>query len=348
MRWFDGHLDLTYIALHGRDLTRDAASCGGALQPATVTFPTLRQAGVTHVFSTLFIRRKTDAVTGDYAFETADQAFAAAMRQVDMHRAWERAGLITLSHTDSATAEQSEKRKAKSENQPLSVSLAIEGAACIRDLDDAAAFHAAGVRMVSLAWAEGSRWAGGDQSGGGISPDGRQLIGRLDELDIVHDVSHLSEEAFWSLLDAAGGPVVASHSNCRALLPGAKTPQRHLSDEQIRALAARPHSKIGINLFSRFLIPPDELARRPATIQDVLAHIQHIEQLTGRRDLTALGSDMDSGFGAEMLPADLQGPFHLPRLAEGLAAAGWSDAELAEFAEGWTGLGGEGIESLNY
>ena len=57
--WFDGHLDLTYIALHGRDLRREVGACGGSLQPATVTFPALCAAGVRRAISTVFVRRKT-------------------------------------------------------------------------------------------------------------------------------------------------------------------------------------------------------------------------------------------------------------------------------------------------
>ncbi len=216
----------------------------------------------------------------------------------------------------------------------LRVTLALEGAACVRTLDDLQYFYDAGVRVVSLAWAEGSQWAGGDQSGGDVTEGGLALIDRLDELECVHDVSHLSERAFWTLMARAKGKVVASHSNCRALLLGAKHPERHLSDEQIRAIAERGGT-IGVNLFARFLIPAQELQRRRARIADVILHIQHIEQVAGRRDLLALGSDMDSGFGTDLLPEDLQGPEELGRLAEALVDAGWGDGEIDGFAGRW-------------
>jgi membrane dipeptidase len=189
--------------------------------------------------------------------------------------------------------------------------------------------------MVALAWAEGSRWAGGDQSGGDITPVGKQLITRLDALGIIHDVSHLSEKAFWTLLEIARGPIVASHSNCRALLLDAKHPERHLSDAQIRAIAAR-NGKIGINCFARFLTPAAELTTRRPTIADIICHMTHIETIAGTRRLLALGSDMDSGFGTDLLPADLQGPADLPRLAEAISRAGWNDDEIRRFAWGWS------------
>jgi membrane dipeptidase len=79
------------------------------------------------------------------------------------------------------------------------------------------------------------------------------------------------------------------------------------------------------------------LARRRATSADVVRHMTHVEQVAGRRDVLALGSDFDSGFGADLLPADVQGPAELWRLAEALSAAGWGDEEIAGFAWGWDG-----------
>jgi membrane dipeptidase len=360
LRWYDGHLDLTYVALHGRDLRQELAQCGGTLLPATVTFPALRAAGVTRAVSTVFVRRKTADVRGDFSFTTEEEAFAAGRRQVEMHQEWEREGWIEnvdrqtpvspgkTDHAEcgvrnaAAAVKNAEAATREIENQklqiknPLRVTLALEGAACVRSVADMDWFHAAGVRMVSLAWAEGSQWAGGDQSGGDITPAGRALVRRLDELGVVHDVSHLSERAFWTLLEIARGPVVASHSNCRALLPGAQNPERHLSDEQLRALAARGTSaRIGVCLFARFLVPADELTRRRATMADLLRHMKHVEQVTGRRAMLALGSDFDSGFTPDLLPADLQGPAELWRLADALAREGWSDEDIAYFARGW-------------
>jgi membrane dipeptidase len=334
--WFDGHLDLTYIALHGRDLRREVGECGGTLMPATVTFPALRAGRVRGAYSTLFVRRRTAEVSGEYCFETPDEAYAAALRQVQMHEAWEREGWIELERN-----QKHETRSTKDERK-LRVRLAMEGAAAMRTPDDAEAFVQAGVRMVSLAWAEGTQWAGGDQSGGDVTAAGRKLIQRLDDLGVVHDVSHLSERAFWTVIELAKGRVVASHSNCRALLPGAKHPERHLSDEQLRALAARQgplEGRAGVCLFSRFLVPANELKHRRATVTDVVRHLEHMADVMGGRRLLALGSDFDSGYGADMLPADVQGPMELWRLADALAASGWPDEDIVQFARGWETVG---------
>ncbi len=268
MNWFDGHLDLAYIAQHGRDLTQPADSCAGTLQPATVTFPALAAANVKSAIAVIFVRQRKPGVDGPYCFDNPDQAFTAALTQLNLYRHWETQGHIRLAKTQTANPKtriskvETQNFLLSTQSAALSTLLALEGAAPIRHLDDADFFADAGVRMISLAWGDGSHWSGGDQTGADLTPDGKALIHRLDELGIVHDVSHLSEPAFWSLLETAQGPIVASHSNCRALLPGAKFPQRHLSDAQIRALANRrsaasraKDSIIGINLFARFLIP---------------------------------------------------------------------------------------------
>jgi membrane dipeptidase len=330
--WFDGHLDLAYIADHGRDLARQPLQAGGTLQPASITFPSLRAANVRASFSTLFVRRRTAdaAVPPGCCFDDPDGAFHAAVRQIDMHRQWHSQGLIELANPASRST-------LPPSGEGLRTFLAIEGAACIRSAEDLHYFRDAGVRMVTLAWAEGNLWAGGDQSGGDISIAGSRLIERLDDLGCIHDVSHLSEAAFWTLLGMAKGKKVASHSNCRSLLPGARSPERHLSDSQIKALADAG-GIVGINLFARFLVPPAELTRRRATIADVVRHLEHFTQIAGRRDFVALGSDMDSGFGTDLLPVDLQGPGDLQHLAEALADRGWSDHDIQRFATRWAEL----------
>lgn len=326
--WFDGHLDLSYIADHGRDLRLAPEACGGTLRPAGVTFPSLRAGNVRGAVATIFVRRRRNVAADDgpWSFDTGEEAHAALLRQLAMYRRWEAEGSLRIGSLPDT------------QNDPLGVVLALEGAEGLRSADDLPDLVKQGVRMVSLAWAEGSRYAGGDQSGGDVTEPGEALLAEMDRLGVVHDVSHLSERAFWTLLSQARGPVVASHSNCRSLLPGRKHPERHLSDEQIRALVAHPGGGgvIGINLFGRFLVKDAEQAARigkgvRATVEDVLLHIEHVAHIAGRRDCVALGSDADSGFGSELMPLGLERPEQWKFLAEALSTAGWSDAEVAGF-----------------
>ena len=96
--------------------------------------------------------------------------------------------------------------------------------------NDVPGFVSAGIRIVGLAWKR-TRYAGGTGAPGPLTSEGRAIVEELDRFRIIHDLSHLAEESFWNLLDLTSGPVMASHSNCRAIVPT----DRQLSDEMIRA-----------------------------------------------------------------------------------------------------------------
>ena len=329
--WTDGHLDLAMLAETGRDMTLRTDALHGP-HPAAVTLPSLRAAHVRTVIATLFVQRRIQDqgdknVDGPWCFSGEDEAFVAAIRQISIYREWQKAGLIRILPAPPTVP--------PADPAPLNVILLLEGAAPLRSSVDLHTFHMNGVRIISLTWVDGTRYAGGDQSGGDVTPEGRQLLAVIDDLAMIHDVSHLSEAAFWTVMHTARRPKIASHSNARALLPGKQHPERHLSDAQIKAIAdgAGPAYRglIGINLLTNFLTTTGR-----ATIADILHHLQHMENLVGRRDFLALGSDMEGGFSSAKLPSDLDHPRHLHRLAEALAKSGWSDDDIHGFAhENW-------------
>ena len=124
---------------------------------------------------------------------------------------------------------------------------------------------------------------------------------------------------------------MASHSNCRAIVPG----DRQLSDEMIRAIIQRG-GVIGINFFSHFLLPPAEHGKRRANLHDVLAHIRHICDLAGNANHMGLGTDMDGGYGRERLPVEISTSADLPKVADTLATAGYSAQSVAGImGENW-------------
>jgi membrane dipeptidase len=144
---------------------------------------------------------------------------------------------------------------------------------------------------------------------------------------MIHDLSHLADEAFEAVMAAARGPVVATHSNSRVITG---EDQRHLRDDQVMAIAERD-GIIGLNLFSMFLVPEGR-----ATISDCVAHLQRITELMGHRRGVGLGSDMDGGFGPDSLPIGLDHPGKLGALAEALADTGWSEQDIQGFrSENW-------------
>ena len=309
--WLDGHLDLAYLGVAGRAMDRPADGVTGC-----VSFPDLQEGPVRIALATIFTEARAAGQPCGYAdAQDVEGAHRAGLAQLAWYRACEERGLLRILRSrgdlDRATAGPG----------PLGVVLLMECADPIRSPDEAAWWHAEGLRVVGLSWAYGSRYAGGNASAGPLTPAGRDLVDAFDALGILHDVSHLSDASFDDLLAHTTRPVVASHSNCRALL---EPKERHLTDGHIRAIAARG-GVIGLNLFAAFLA-----SGRDATLDDCLAQVERVASLVGR-NRTALGSDLDGGFGPDRLPREIRHPRDYGRLADGLAGRGWSASDLNGF-----------------
>ena len=179
--------------------------------------------------------------------------------------------------------------------------------------------YARGVRILSLTWNQSNDLADGalEETHGGLTPLGRRVLARMQELRMVIDVSHLSERAFWAVLEATAGPIVATHSNAAALTPH----RRNLTDDQLRALARRG-GVVGVNFYPAFT--------GGATIQHVLAHVDHLVKVIGA-DHVALGSDFD---GFSQTVAGLEDMSRLPALTAGLLARGYAPDDVREILGG--------------
>jgi membrane dipeptidase len=315
----DAHLDLAYNAVCGRavDLPARRQKPDEDGIP-TVGLPDLRDGGVGLICATIFCEPRHEGKEG---YRTIQEAHAAAISQLDWYRQQESADMIRLVRKGSADLNR--------QTAATNAILLMEGADPIRDEADARLFFEAGLRIVGLTWKEGSRFAGGNAAAGPLTPEGVAMVKVLDGLGIIHDVSHLAEQSFWQLLDAASGPAIASHSNCRAIVPG----ERQLSDEMIRAIVSRG-GMIGINFYDKFLLPPEQQGRRRATLDDVAWHIRHICDLTGNAAHVGLGTDMDGGLGREQIPIEIETSADLGRLADALSADDFWDEDVAAILGG--------------
>ena len=213
--------------------------------------------------------------------------------------------------------------------------LSIEGGEAVgTDLGLLRALHHLGVRAMGLTWNERNAIADGAgeaDAGGGLTRFGRALVGEMNSLGMIVDVSHLCPRAFWDVLKVSRRPVIASHSNARALCDHV----RNLDDAQIRALA-EAGGVMGMNFYAAFL---DRDPAR-ADIARLCDHIEHICDLVGPEHV-GLGSDFD---GIDRPPTGLEDVSRLPALTEALLARGYSEATLAGilggnflrvFREGW-------------
>jgi membrane dipeptidase len=336
-RWFDAHLDLAMLERLGRDMHRDdLASCGGPELPAACTLRTLARAPVTHALATIFIEPDGQDAIG-YPSGDSAAAHQRGVEQLDTYRAWFRDGRAATLHDPNAAL------------RVPRLGILIEGADAIRTPDELPYWVAQGVVAIGLAWAKPSRYAGGNLTDLPLTDLGRALVRRMDELQVLHDASHLSDRALFELFDRTDRVVVASHSNCRAIvereppaldeLPAAARAldpkllmQRHLPDRAILEIARRG-GVVGLNLFSPFIIPGGRRSRR-ATIREWSHHADHVCQLVGHHHALGLGSDMDGGFSAAKLPDGIDHPGDYHRLSDELASQGWNEDAIEAFAWG--------------
>lgn len=186
--------------------------------------------------------------------------------------------------------------------------LSVEGGAVLGgDLTRVELLQKHHVRMLTLTWNGENEIGGGAHSSGGLTEFGRALLPRLEKAGILIDVSHLNDETMRDVIGATRRPLVASHSDSRAVCDV----PRNLPDGAFCAIAERG-GLVGLNFYPEFLCKHPE----SASCDDILRHAEHFLTLGGE-DVLALGSDFD---GAEM-PHDLPNAESLPFLAEKLSAA---------------------------
>jgi len=166
--------------------------------------------------------------------------------------------------------------------------LSIEGAELIGcSIDRLYEMKRLGLSSLTLSWNRPNALVADT----GLSALGRDFVRACNELSIIIDVSHLSDRAFWDVIELSDSPVIASHSNSRALCPHG----RNLTDEQFRAIC-ESGGVAGINLYSNFL------GENP-TVDTVVSHIEHFLSLGGEKNI-AIGSDFD---GCDSLPEGIGG-----------------------------------------
>jgi len=364
----DAHLDIAYNALNkGRDPRRKLSDLRAAEAPdfargiPTVSFSAMRRGGVGLVFATLFNSPRDnpfpDGSDGDECYSTAEEAHRLGMKQLDYYRrlvdedetlrlVTDRASLDEVVASHAATGEDarpllgllllmegadhilaSHAVTGEDARPLLGLLLLMEGADHIRKPEETELWRDAGVRIIGPAW-DDTRYCDGAWRGSktGLSADGRRLLEVMADLRLILDLTHMSETAAFQSLDAYDGPVVATHANARDLVPT----ERQLGDRQIRLIGERD-GMIGCVLFNAFLRAGYRKGDGKATVtlDDVVAHIDHICQLIGDARHAGIGSDFDGGFGAADIPTPLDSIADLHLIGDALGEKGYSPADVA-------------------
>jgi membrane dipeptidase len=211
----------------------------------------------------------------------------------------------------------------------------MEGADPILAPDQLEEWWNAGLRLLGITHYGPGRYAGGTATELGLTELGAPLLAEMERLGVVLDLTHCSDQAFWQALEIYRGPVLASHQNCRALVPH----QRQFADDQIRAVIERG-GVLGAALDAWMLRPAWRIGERhdpsnpTVTLSDVVDHIDHVCQLAGNSRHAAIGTDLDGGFGLEQSPADLDTIADLQKLPGMLAARGYGEEDIAAIMHG--------------
>jgi membrane dipeptidase len=336
----DAHLDLGWNALQWqRDLTasvmtlrtQEAGMSGKGRAQNTVALPEMRRGNVAMCFATL-MGRSTGTPNPIVDFHSQTQTYAVARGHLAYYRALEYAGeakIVTdLTGLDAhvAALDAAYENGGRLDTGKIGFVISMESADAIQHPDQLGDWVQAGVRLIGPTHYGMGRYAGGTAVEAGFTPQGFALLNQMEAHKVILDVTHLSDRAFNEALDRFGGHIIASHSNCRALVGH----QRQLSDRQILALAARG-AVIGM-AFDVWMLEFGWIKGTSSNTGIGLAriadHIDHICQLTGKPFHVGIGSDLDGGYGREQSPYDLDTIEDLQKLYPLLQSRGYSDNDV--------------------
>ncbi len=150
----------------------------------------------------------------------------------------------------------------------------------------------------------------------------------MEALNLILDTTHLCDQSFWEAMEIYGGPIWASHSNCRKWVPN----ERQFEDRQIQTLLQRG-AVIGMAFDAWMMLPNWKRGvSKPESsglvIETIVDHIDHICQLAGNSHQVMIGSDLDGGFGKEQCPSDLDTISDLQKLDKILTDRGYSATDI--------------------
>ncbi|GIW47049.1 MAG: peptidase [Deltaproteobacteria bacterium] len=292
----DAHEDIAYhLTYFNRDFVTPSIPC-------MITLPWLKQGKVKLVFNTVFVPKK---------FKPA-KTLAVALHQLAVYES------LYKNHCEDIYQVKSNKDIINIEKNPrIGFITLMEGADPIEHPKLVNDFYEKGIRIIGPAWNDANQYASGNETGSGLTYEGKELIKRMNDLGIILDLSHLNERCFWESLEICKTTPIASHSNARELTDH----PRNLKDEQLRAISERG-GVIGIALYNEFL----KTGEKQPTLEDIFAHIDYMVNLCGE-DHVGIGSDLD-GANIDCFPKEIRTVADLPLVADFLIKKGYSEKRV--------------------
>ena len=340
---FDAHLDLSMNAMewnrdlrlsvaeireHEKDL-KDLPDRGNSM----VSLKAMRKGNIGLCVATQIARyvKKGSSLPG---WNSPEQAWAQTQGQLAWYKTMEATGeLIQITNKEQLQTHLSN-WMGDNTTTPIGYILSLEGADSICNLDFLEKSYEQGLRAIGPAHYGPGTYAFGTDSDGGIGFKGRELLKKIEELELILDVTHLSDTSFWETMDYYNGPLWASHNNCRTLV----NHNRQFTDKQILEIINRG-GVIGVVLdawmmvenWQRGISKPEAMG---VSLQQAADNIDHICQLAGNCDHVGIGSDLDGGFGKEQAPSDMDTIADLQKIPAILQSRGYSKTDVLKIMHG--------------
>ena len=341
----DAHLDLSMNAMEwNRDLRKPVVEIRERENKltdkpdranGTVALPELRKGNIGLVVATQIARY---AAPGNPlpGWHSAEQAWAQTQGQLAWYKAMEACGEMVMikdkegleKHLALWTNDEPNHKK------PVGYILSLEGADSLVTLDNLHTAHAYGLRAIGPAHYGPGRYANGTDATGHLNEQGKNLLKKMDSLNMILDATHLCDDAFWDAMEIFKGSVWASHNNCRALV----NHNRQFSDDMIKVLIDRG-AVIGA-AFDAWMIVPDWIRGKSLPpqmdcgIEKIINHTDHICQVAGNTLHVGLGTDLDGGYGREQSPYDLDTIADLHNIPAMLLKRGYSNEDVENIMYG--------------
>ena len=296
----------------GHDRAVGKIDIGPSSTAAHTDLVRLRQGGVGAVFFAAY-------VAANYGLGT--RAYTRAQQVIDTIRF----DIVERNPKDFVLATTAAEIESAHKQGKIAALIGIEGGHAIQDsIDKLREFYGRGVRYMTLTHTNTNNWA--DSSGdmndaaiahhNGLTDFGKDVVREMNKLGMMVDISHVSDKTFSDALAVSSAPLIASHSSCRAL---ANAP-RNMTDQMIMELAKKG-GVVQVNFYCNFL---NNYKPPRATIDDVVAHIDHIRQIAGI-DAIGIGSDFD---GIDCVPVGLEDVSKFPNLTRKLLEKGYSAEDI--------------------
>jgi membrane dipeptidase len=340
---FDGDYPMAYGALElNRDLTLPIDEVRAAEErPDNIPFaslPEMRRGRIAAALVKFTVRRQRPGSVLP-GLRGAEAIYGAARGQLAYYEMLAECGQARLlTRGADLAAHIAEWEKAQDTTAlPVGFVVGMEGADPILSPAQVQVWWQCGVRVVSLTHYGPSSYAHGTGSAGGLLGSAVDLLKEMEACGMLLDLTHIADESFWQAVDLYEGPVLASHQNCRALVPG----ERQFSDEQLQIIIERS-GVIGVSMDTWMLHAPpvldwartgafkrrDHFARADISLQHVADHVDYICQLSGNSLHAAIGGDTDGQGGVDGAPAEVDTVADYQKLAPVLAARGYGESDI--------------------